>query len=491
MSMAFLKYSKQKISNSLFIAGLISFFFCLPIFNVFPQKTADSVPNTSNRPKENTQNATQHDAQNPKPNSMVFTPFHFDDVQFPELSPEELKRFHKMKSDWDSENMEKAFPEIREFLLLHAEKFLPKQDERNFVKSTDQINDEIQRLWDSHGKMTSRSPVRVICRNFIQDLPPKYLQDWQNFNLPSLQTALTFISQKIPNMPPENILKILKQIRNQNPCSALDAQILNEIALNALKIGNFNDALFFGTLELSERKKRPDQTTFQSLPYFCPLPEIEELEQNLEQIKKMIATSSPTFSNPGWSVNMTQIRNPKGEIIFEDFLPEEQKSALFLEKNRNREHEEKEIPQFLTFSPDGQFLIARLGTQVTLWPSNQRATRPQAYLVILDLSRDGSLLGIISPDSLSRVLIGNPLADEQFVYVPTLSISENMEIDLDIYALNDGNLVDRKTICSSSMIPSSDSKKYPETIFLPIRWTNRGKILVGGPESGFQVIMEK
>lgn len=505
MKINFWKRLIRKISIGLFKTGLTLIFVHLPIFSVFPQETR-SILNTSNSREANARVSTLDDLPNQTQASVVFVPSRFENVQFPALSPKETKQFHEMKADLDSGNLEKAFPAVREFLLLHAEKFLPEQDELFFTQainsrddetrrfSIESMNDEARRLWDSRGSMTIRFPVYVICRNLLQGLPPSSRLDWQKFCFPYLHLALESISQR-KSMSLENRLQTLKQIRNQNPCSELDACLLDEIALNAWKIGNVREARFFWTLELSERTKHPDETAHRLLSHSKKLPQMEELKQLLEQTKEMEATSSPTFSNPGWSVNMTQIRNPKGEIIFEDFLPDEQKATLFLDRKRDEKQEQKKLPQFLTFSPDGQFLVARMGTQVALWPKDEWETRPRAYLAILDLSRDGSLLGIVSPDSISRVLIGNPLADERFIYVPSLSLEENLEIALDIYALTDGALAARKILCSASapsQDPSrADAPKYLETIFLPIRWTSRGKILIGGPDSGFQVIMER
>jgi|GEM_PF-3802940 len=424
---------------------------------------------------------------------VIFAPSYFENIQFSELSPELVKRFYEMRDNLNSGNLEKAFPVLREFLLLHAEKFFPERDEKHLSHfPVSGVEDGgIRQLWDSQGKMLLRYPVYVICRKILQELPQETLRKWQEFSFPYLQSALTVIFMERLDEQPENKLKILKRIRNQNPCSAVESLLLEELALNAWQAGNLKEAEYFWSLELAERLKHSAESISRPISDLAVLPEIGELTQRLEQVKQMERISSPVFSIPGWSINMTQILNPEGEIIFEDFLPEEQKGNLFGDRKRDREREEKVVPQFLAFSPDGQFLIARMGTQVAVWPKDEWVTRPKSYLVILDLSSEGSLLGIISPDSENRFLIGNPLADEQAVYVPTISIGEKMEISLDIYALPDGTLTDRRTLCFLSDFLSFDLGKYSETIFLPIRWSNDGKILIGGPESGFQLIMEK
>ncbi len=194
-------------------------------------------------------------------------------------------------------------------------------------------------------------------------------------------------------------------------------------------------------------------------------------------------------ARPEWTVTMTEVRTPEGVAVFEDFLPLEQRGTFFADRKRNETAENRAVSEFLTFSPDRNFLVARLGTQVTRWMPEEINTRPQAYLVVLDTTRDGLLVWLTTPETVQRALVGNPLADENHVYIPTVKLGKQAEFALDTYSLADGTLLRRDELFTVSW-ENVHSGEDTEIIHLPIRWTEPGKILIGSPDSGVEILWE-
>lgn len=454
-------------------------------------------------------------------NEKIFEPTEFQTVFLPELTPEEEalleETFHELKNG--AENPRASFEVFRGFLVMKSEKFLREKEDFNPLPSSREKPSTL--LWNEENPLvlTQRKRVSEKGRDFLKALPPETLLAWRAWVDENVEAALNSIRKSKDLPTPEE----LKRLIRENPFSSYEAEFWELLAQNAWQTGNAVSAAAFWTKEL---QVRDDETESRQKTFFLKeLPPIETLvgflkaaenaaqngtenaapmesaEQNLQpgeaENRKTVEKREPNpqseeaenlESGPQWRVSMTRIVSPEGETVFEDLLPEEQRGMLFPDRNRNLDVENEETPQFLTFSPDRNFLIARLGTRVSVWPEEEREARPQPYLVVLDLSRGGQLVWMKAPISVNSAFIGNPLADAEHVYIPTLRLGKNAQISVDVYSLSDGTLQRSVSLFEVSLAEIQNPAN--ETIFLPIKWMPEGEILAGHVMSGVQMVVD-
>lgn len=402
---------------------------------------------------------------------VAMMPTQFMEIQFPELTPEEWQNFEKMRQELEELDYTSAFPKLRGFLIMSPRKWLPSDG-------------------DSVPEMCTSA-----CEKLIAELPTDGIRKWREFTNEIVSLALK--SEKIS----ENALK---QLLRENPYSAYEAEILELLALRAWRAGKLVQArtlwereiaVVRKTEKMSENMPKLEQKT----AILTEIPSQNKQEKRLSAVRKLLKQEKTEEDSNSdleehktiltWTATMTEVRTPEGTTVFEDFLPPEQRGTLFADRKRNEMAENRMVPEFLTFSPDGNFLVARLGTQVTRWLPEEIDTRPQAYLVVLDTTRDGLLVWLATPETVQHALVGNPLADENQVYIPTVKLGKQAEFALDTYSLADGTLLRRDelfTVSWENMRIGEDT----ETIHLPIRWAEPGKILIGSPDSGVEIPWE-
>lgn len=425
-------------------------------------------------------------------NVKIFEPTEFQTVFLPELTPEDEtlleETFHELKNG--AENPRASFEVFRGFLVMKSEKFLREKEDFNPLPSSREKPSTL--LWNEENPLVlpQRKRVSEKGRDFLKALPPETLLSWRARVDENVEAALNSIRKSKDLPTPEE----LKRLIRENPFSSYEAEFWELLAQNAWQTGNAASAAAFWQKEL---QVRDDETESRQKTFFLKeLPPIETLAGFLKAAQKAAPDESPE-QNPQseeaetqnetktWRVSMTRIVSPEGETVFEDPLPEEQRGMLFPDRNRDLDVENEETPQFVTFSPDRNFLIARLGTRVSVWPEEEREVRPQPFLVVLDLSRGGQLVWMKTPNSVNSAFIGNPLADAERVYIPTLRLGKNAQISLDVYSLSDGTL--QKIIPLFEVGLAEIQSPENETIFLPIEWMPEGEILAGGIKSGVQM----
>ncbi|MDO4628994.1 MAG: hypothetical protein Q4C70_07405 [Planctomycetia bacterium] len=507
-------------------------------------------------------------------------PTRFTEVKFPELSPEEWQNFEKMRQELMEQDYMSAFPKLRGFLILSAEKQLPdredsKTDSGNIHETVTGMETGTKMITETDSgsvpeivteKVAETGTETVlgmktcgrVCTELIAGLPEEGMRKWREFTDKTVSTALKSafrVAQESAGKSGEIPEKVLKQLLRENPYSAYEAEMLELLALHAWQLGKMEKAWTLWERELAvmtedecrreagnpvksenwiasenpvqgekptgkeagketanhtEKKsgKKTSPGIGQKTVILDEIPSQNTQEERLFAVHELLrrkksGTNSSTEKNmetdseletklgtlsvSGWTVTMTEVRTPEGVTVFEDFLPSEQRGTLFRNRKRNRVLENQAFPEFLTFSSDGNFLVARLGTQVTRWPTGEVDTRPQAYLVVLETARDGFLVCLATPETVQRVLVGNPLADENYVYVPTVEIGTRAEFALDIYSLADGMLLRRNTLFSASW-EDIKIENDTEMVYLPIQWTESGDILIGGSNSGVEMV---
>lgn len=425
-------------------------------------------------------------------NVKIFEPTEFQTVLFPELTPEEEtlleETFHEMKNG--AENPRASFEVFRGFLVMKSEKFLREKEDFNPLPSSREKPSTL--LWNEENPLvlTQRKRVSEKGRDFLKALPPETLLSWRAWVDENVEAALNSIRKSKDLPTPEE----LKRLIRENPFSSYEAEFWELLAQNAWQTGNAGSAAAFWMKEL---QVRDDGTKLRPKTFFLKeIPSVETLIGFHTAAQKAAPDESPEQNPqseeaedqktaPQWRVSMTRIVSPEGETVFEDPLPEEQRGMLFPDRYRDLDVENEETPQFVTFSPDRNFLIARLGTRVSVWPEEEREVRPQPFLVVLDLSRGGQLVWMKAPNSVNSAFIGNPLADAERVYIPTLRLGKNAQISLDVYSLSDGTL--QKIIPLFEVGLAEIQSPENETIFLPIEWMPEGEILAGGIKSGVQM----
>ena len=425
-------------------------------------------------------------------NEKIFEPTEFQTVFLPELTPEEEtlleETFNELQNG--AENPRASFEVFRGFLVMKSEKFLREKEEYILPPA----NMENISTWVGPTKTQSyqdpRHKVSERIRDFLKALPPETLLAWRAWVDENVEAVLNSIRKSKDLPTPED----LKRLIRENPFSSYEAEFWELLAQNAWQTGNASSAAAFWQKELQVHY---DGTELRPKTFFLKeIPSVETLIGFHTAAQKAVPDESPEQNLPAeeaedqkkapqWRVSMTRIVSPEGETVFEDPLPEEQRGMLFPDRNRDLDVENEETPQFLTFSPDQNFLIARLGTRVSVWPEEEREVRPQPFLVVLDLSRGGQLVWMKAPNSVNSAFIGNPLADAERVDSPTLRLGKNAQISVDVYSLSDGTL--QKIIPLFEVSLAEIQTPENETIFLPIEWTSEGNILAGGIKSGVQM----
>ena len=428
-------------------------------------------------------------------NEKKFEPTQFQTVLLPELTPEEEalleETFHELKNG--AENPRASFEVFRGFLVMKSEKFLREKEDFNPLPSSREKPSTL--LWNVESPLvlTQRKRVSEKGRDFLKALPPETLLAWRAWVDENAEAALNSIRKSKDLPTPEE----LKRLIRENPFSSYEAEFWELLAQNAWQTGNAGSAAAFWMKEL---QVHDDGTKLHPKTFFLKeIPSVETLigfhtaaqkaapDESAEQ-NPQSKEAEYQKTAPQWRVSMTRIVSPEGETVFEDPLPEEQRGMLFPDRKRDLDVENEETPQFLTFSPDRNFLVARLGTRISVWPEEEREVRPQPYVVVLDLSRGGQLVWMKAPNSVNSAFIGNPLADAERVYIPTLRLGKNAQISLDVYSLSDGTL--QKIISLFEVSLAEIQRPENESIFLPIEWSPEGKIRVGGINSGVQTVVD-
>lgn len=415
------------------------------------------------------------------------------EVRFPELSPEETERFWAIEAKLRSEDWESAFSEMSGFLLLWEDRFVP-GTERNLPGGTEFSGDWI---WKKNGAGESAVCPRTVgevCREWVLGLSEEGRKTWLEYadaNVCTELSALGILRETASDDLSEGDVLFhgwasdvrLESIRRRNPHSSFERELLEILAASAWNEGCFEDAERFWEAELAESERLVSENVPKAR-ILRELPSPEILRSRLAECRKLSRASRKSADRETAQrlrVSMVQVNDREGHVLFEDLLPEEQRGTLFSDRNRNLAEEMAEVPDFGALSRNTNILAVRMGTRVTFWPEGISETRPQTYLAFLDLSRDGTLLGIAAPETPRRTYVGNPLADGQFAYIPSLLLGERGEIALDILSLTDGSLVRRIPLFSIGL---RDFGK--ETLFLPICWGSEGRIRIGGPECRVQ-----
>ncbi|MDO4574472.1 MAG: hypothetical protein Q4D98_04600 [Planctomycetia bacterium] len=139
-----------------------------------------------------------------------------------------------------------------------------------------------------------------------------------------------------------------------------------------------------------------------------------------------------------FQVSLTRIQNANGQVIFQDLLPEELWGTLL----PSRKWDEKENPRReirATTSP----LVCRMGTNVVVWPDDEREMRPQGYLVALDLNADGRLLWLAEPESPDWAFVGKPCRVRGNFWVPMVALTTPRRFYLAAFDADTGTPVAR------------------------------------------------
>lgn len=168
----------------------------------------------------------------------------------------------------------------------------------------------------------------------------------------------------------------------------------------------------------------------------------------------------------GYRCTMTQIFDPTGKVIFEDFLPRDLWGELLPSRTWKEEENQPEIEPWLLFSRDGKQLFARMGTRVSVWPLSQRSTRPQGYLAALDLTAEGRLQWIYVPESPQWAIVGKVVEKEGYLWVPMMEMTTPKRFYLACLDRRDGILLHREFLFTAKTTPSGNDPPL-ETIFLP------------------------
>lgn len=434
-----------------------------------------------------------------KENVRIFEPTHFQGVRLPELSPENWKEFQKLSAE---EGGETKVTKLRYFLLLHENEFLPEQNsvpnsERSLTRNPAR----------NSGRVFLQESVPAACARVSAEFSAEELAAWRGITDPCVENALLKVRNTNFPLPSP---AFFARLDAQNPNSSYAQELLELQAQTA-----WNSGRIFLARELWEREMR---TFSEAVPavnsapvsdahseiipgktlLLKRLPTQEEVRFRAESAKKACESRNPSaisetpdaplfpFSSQtagleGWRVTMTQVLNPQGVAVFDDFLPEEQRGTMFSDRRRDSDAENQECPQFRAYSQEEGILAARLGTHVTFWPSEERATRPQAYLAAFDLRQDGMLLWTAVPENTERQFVGNPLADRTCVYIPTIISldGKRVEVSLDVYALSDGTFLRREVLFTA------EHPLNTETLFVPVVFTREGRIQL--PESGIVI----
>lgn len=419
-------------------------------------------------------------------NERILEPTRFQDVSLPELQPEEQAILEETCNELKNgaENPRACFEVLRRFLVLRSEKFV--RENEDFTLQTPNLENFSTLVWPpkNPSAYTLRQKVSERIRDFLETLSPETLLAWRVWVDENVEAVLNS-TWKSKNLPaPEE----LKRLIRENPFSSYEAEFWELLAQNAWQTGNAVRAAAYWEMELHVRALQ-----MENLPrtfFLKKLPSEKTVRDLLQtsQPNSRITSRNIRKSEKTWRVSMTRILSPEGETVFEDLLPEDQRGLLFPDRKRNLNAENEEMPQFLTFPPNQNLLVARLGTRVSVWPEEERETRPQSFIVVLDLSRGGQLVWMKPPISVNSAFIGNPLTDAKRVYIPTLRLGKNAQISVDIYSLSDGTL--QKIIPLFDVGIAEIQNPENETIFLPIDWTQDGKLLVGGVRSGVQMVVD-
>ncbi len=403
----------------------------------------------------------------------LFTPSVLEEVQFPEVARDE---WDALLNTLKNQDWETGLEKIRYFLFFHSEEFVPKEttaEHRNENGTETRIENETEYRTEIKSENDSEKRTESIpaaCVRLLKSFPPEMLVSWRKIADLHVESVL----QPGKSVPSERVLRLLME---QTPCSSYELELLELRAQLAWNSGNP-----FLARELWEEEIRAvnnDGKTV-SCRILKRLPTLEELQLRLESAKNECESRNEavrTSNLPkGWRVTMTQVLDPQNIPVFDDFLPPEQRGTLFWDRKRNETAENQDCPQLQTFSSDGSILAARLGTHVTFWPAAERATRPQAYIAAFDLHRDGALLWMTTPENPQRQFVGNPLADDTYVYIPSVQEIGNsrLEAALDVYAITDGTFQSRRTLfCARLPEPSASP------LFIPITFTPEKRIAVG------------
>ncbi|MDO4551671.1 MAG: hypothetical protein Q4C96_10525 [Planctomycetia bacterium] len=154
------------------------------------------------------------------------------------------------------------------------------------------------------------------------------------------------------------------------------------------------------------------------------------------------------------------------------------------------------FPEHIFYFPKTKTLYVRMGTAVSGWPERQRSERPQGYLVSLDMNAEGRLLWIKRPESSEWSFAGNPLADENRVYIPMIRQVSPPEFYLTAINRRNGEYEWRKFLFSSSFVSQKGENavgefRFPTVIFLSQKM-QKNEILVGDKNLyGVEISVEK
>lgn len=214
------------------------------------------------------------------------------------------------------------------------------------------------------------------------------------------------------------------------------------------------------------QRSGPPETIADFRQFLRDFPEsLHETPWRQELSRREAAEKKSVPPPEGYRCTMTQIFDPTGKVIFEDFLPRDLWGELLPSRTWKEEENPPETEPWLLFSSDGKQLFARMGTRVSVWPPAQRSTRPQAYLVALDMTAEGRLQWIYVPESPQWAIVGNVLEKEDCLWVPMMEMTTPKRFYWACLDRWDGTLLHRQFLFTAKTAPTGNDPPL-ETIFI-------------------------
>ncbi|MDO4570117.1 MAG: hypothetical protein Q4D38_07030 [Planctomycetia bacterium] len=402
-----------------------------------------------------------------------FVPTRLEGIQ-PELPPPEvLFELDRLDVFLDDEDWESAASLLRKFLADDGTWLVPLADVSESPATPES---------SLSGRMRTFVSRESACRWWVERVPGEV---WR----PSVDPIVRFLlTQWGTSTPPED--SFLEFLLKNYPYSEWEGEILEILAQRAWENRRFESAFLWWerALEVRERDDFEDRETL----FVKRLPTREELENRIVSARQTLDRygenegngengESPDIpASDGWKCSMLRVYNPQGEAVFEDFLPQEQRGALFEDRRWDAAVGDAFYPQFLTIAPDRTILAARLGTLVSFWSPVERVSRPQAYLIALDLSAEGRLLWMKTPDAPTRVFVGNPSADDERIFIVSMEIGAPVRFSLDAYDAAAGALLWRAFLFSAD-VPRE------KALFVPVQSLSSSRVRVGSDALGVVV----
>ena len=209
-----------------------------------------------------------------------------------------------------------------------------------------------------------------------------------------------------------------------------------------------------------------------------------QLEEQITKLRQKVDASvkSAQAAPCPYHCSAVQVLDENEQPVFEDFLPKEAWGTLYPSREWKPEYAKAFFPERLATSADGEVVVARMGTSVSIWPAGQRDLRPQSYLVALEPKAEGRLRWLIQPDSPQWAFAGEPLILDGMVCVPMVQLTEPPRLYAAAFDLKEGALRWRSLL---GTLRVSDEPYL--TVSVPQSTTKPHTLTLGNDSLGFQI----